>query len=86
MIPDAAPDPRTLSIQEMALALQERLGTRTIASKASKPMQPKDVAEEVERISASWARLGPALGEEARALSERFERALARLSTAKSRG
>ncbi len=81
MIPDAAPDPRTLSIQEMALALRERLGTRTTPGKGSKPVRPKEVAEEVERIRGSWSRLGPALGEEARALAERFERALARLRT-----
>jgi hypothetical protein len=86
MIPSAVPDPRTLSVQEMALALRERLGTHASAGKGSKPLRPKDVAEEVERISASWARLGPPLGEEARALTERFERALARLRAGKDRG
>jgi hypothetical protein len=86
MIPDAAPDPRTLSVQEMALALKERLSAHKTAVKGSKPMQPKDVVEEVEKIRASWARLGPALGDEARALSERFEQALARMRAGKSRG
>jgi len=85
MIPDAAPDPRTLSLQEMAQALRERLSTHTSAGKGSKPAQPKDVAEEVERIRATWARLGPALGQKAHALTERFEQALARLSPGKSR-
>jgi hypothetical protein len=37
--------------------------------------------EEVERARASWARLGPALGESGRALSARFERACAAVVT-----
>ena len=79
---DSAPDERGVLTCRCPLQIS---GVHKTAGKGSKPAQPKDVAEEVERISASWARLGPALGEEARALTERFERALASLSARKSR-
>jgi hypothetical protein len=76
------PDTRTLSLQEMALALRERLATNTIAGgKGNEPVRKRDAAAEVERIAATWARLGPALGEDARALAERFQRARERLRT-----
>ncbi len=70
--------PCALSLQEMALALRERLAANTIAGgSAPRPSRPQDAAREVERLSASWAYLGPALDEHARALTERFERARA---------
>jgi hypothetical protein len=68
--------PREMSLQEMALALRERLATNTIAGGAGRASTGRrQVEEEVARIAASWAQLGPALGEEGRALAERFERA-----------
>jgi hypothetical protein len=60
----------------MALALRDRLATNTIAGRGAKPV--RDTAGEVERISASWELLGPALDDEARALAERFAQARAR--------
>jgi hypothetical protein len=69
---------RAPSLQEMAMALRDRLATNTIAGgKGSEPVRRQNAAEDVTRIIASWARLGPVLGEEARALAERFERARA---------
>ena len=71
---DAAPEaPRELSLQEMALALRDRLATNTIGGQGASPAQ--NTAREVERISASWALLGPVLDDDARALAERFARA-----------
>src|SRR5262245_16747607 len=69
------PAPRTMSLQEMALALRERLATNTIAGSTGDQGNRQDAARELERISASWSRLGPPLGDEGRALAERFARA-----------
>ena len=71
---DAAPGtPPELSLREQALALRDRLATNTIGGQTASPAQ--DTAREVERISASWALLGPVLDDDARALAERFARA-----------
>jgi hypothetical protein len=71
---DAATEtPRELSLQEMALALRERLASNTIGGQSAGKGQ--NTAREVERISASWVLLGPPLDDEARALAERFARA-----------
>jgi hypothetical protein len=71
--------PRERSPQELALALRERLAANTIAGKQVPRQQ--DTEQELEQIAASWARLGPVLGEDARALAARFERARARVTT-----
>ncbi|MGH7893829.1 MAG: DUF349 domain-containing protein [Candidatus Binatia bacterium] len=75
----ASEPPRELSLQEMALALRERLAANTIAGPAGRRTGRQDTAREVERISASWAQLGPVLGGDARALADRFERLRARV-------
>src|SRR5439155_10580897 len=71
---DAATEtPRELSLQEMALALRDRLATNTMGGQSTS--MARDTAREVDRICASWALLGPVLDDEARALAERFARA-----------
>ena len=83
LAPAAAEPPRPKSLQEMALALRDKLATNTIAGAAAGGGGRRlDVAREVERISASWAHLGPPLDDDARALAERFERARARVAAA----
>jgi hypothetical protein len=69
------PAPRAMSLQEMALALRERLATNTIAGSTGGQANRQDAARELERISASWSRLGPPLGDDGHALAERFARA-----------
>jgi hypothetical protein len=78
----AAP-PRQLSLQEMAQALRDKLATNTIASGAE-PVRARrqDVAADLQRLVESWARLGPALDDDARALAERFARARERAKPA----
>jgi Domain of Unknown Function (DUF349) len=71
--------PREPSLQEMALALRDRLATNTIAGRGARPV--RDTAHEVERISASWELLGPVLDDDARSLAERFARARERASS-----
>jgi hypothetical protein len=81
LAPRPTSEERTQSLQEMALALRERLAANTMAGgKGTQPARRQDTAAEVERIVAGWARLGPVLGDDARALAERFEQARARLS------
>ncbi len=69
--------PRAASPQEMALALREQLAANTMRGGGGEAPRQADLEGEVERISASWARLGPPLDEDARALADRFERARA---------
>jgi hypothetical protein len=72
----ATAEPKKLTLQEMALALREKLATNTIAGGAGASAGGRQqVEQEVARIAASWTQLGPALDEDARALAERFERA-----------
>jgi len=71
---DAATEtPPEMSLREQALALRDRIATNTIGGQTTSPAQ--DTAREVERISASWALLGPVLDDDAHALAERFARA-----------
>ena len=74
--------PRTASLQEMALALRERLAANTIGGGADRdPRSRQDVERELERTGASWASLGPVLDDQSRLLADRFERARDRLRT-----
>ena len=83
LVPAAAPPPQQQTLQEMALALRERLATRTIATGATAATGPKqDVGRELARIETSWAHLGPPLDDDARALADRFEQARARVRAA----
>jgi hypothetical protein len=69
-------EPKKLTLQEMALALREKLATNTIAGGSGGGAGGRKQAErEAEKIVASWAQLGPALDADARAMEERFERA-----------
>ena len=69
-------EPKKLTLQEMALALREKLATNTIAGGSGGGASGrKQTEQEVEKIVASWAQLGPALDADARAMEERFERA-----------
>jgi uncharacterized protein DUF349 len=78
---DVAPgSPPELSLREQALALRDRLAANTIGRQSASAGE--ETAREVERISTSWALLGPALDDDAHALAERFatarDRALAK--------
>jgi hypothetical protein len=69
---------RPSTLEEMARGLRDRLATNTIAGPARDPGRP-DRREEIARVCAAWAHLGPPLDDAARALAERFERARAAL-------
>jgi hypothetical protein len=67
------------SLQEMALALRDRLAANTIAGGNAGRVRRQEAAGELARVAAAWARLGPAVGEEGRSLTARFEDARDRL-------
>jgi Domain of Unknown Function (DUF349) len=73
LAPAATEAPRELSLQEQALALRDRLASNTIGGESASRGQ--ETAREVERISATWALLGPVLDDDARSLAERYARA-----------
>jgi hypothetical protein len=96
LVPSAPEAPKALSLQEMAMALRDRLASNTIVGQsggksagksggkgaakgggkgAPEPVKRDDGPPDGSRLVASWARLGPALDDAARALAERFERA-----------
>jgi hypothetical protein len=75
----ASAEPRAPSLQEMAQALRDKLATNTIAKRAEPVRAKRPDGVDVERIVESWARLGPPLDADARALADRFARARARV-------
>jgi hypothetical protein len=82
LLPAKDEAPRTASLQEMALALRERLAANTIAGGADRAARSRqDLERELERTGASWANLGPVLDDQSRLLADRFERARDRLRT-----
>ncbi len=82
LLPETPAAPRPTSLQEMALALRERLAANTIASgggKAASSGPQQSRTAEVARLRILWSHLGPVLDDEAHALAERFARACERL-------
>jgi hypothetical protein len=69
----------------MALALREKLASNTIAGRETSKAGA-DVGRELERLATSWVHLGPALDDEARTLSQRFDEACTRLRQRASTG
>ena len=68
--------PRPFSLQEQALALREQLASNTIAGAAgSQEGGQAGARQEVDRIRASWALLGPPLDDAAHELEARVARA-----------
>lgn len=61
----------------LAERLKLALAANTIGGPATPPRERarREAEEEAERLQAKWARLGPVVGEKARALAERFDRA-----------
>jgi hypothetical protein len=91
LVPSApAEAPRPPSLQEMAMALRDRLASNTIVGQskgrgggkknAPEPVK-RDEPRDGSRLVASWARLGPPLDDAARALAERFERARSQVAS-----
>lgn len=71
---------------DLAERLKLALAANTIGGPANPPREQArlDAIEEAERLRAKWARLGPVVGERARTLAERFDRARAQFTKAAS--
>jgi hypothetical protein len=65
------------SFENLAQRLKDALATNTIGGgRRSEPAPDwRQIADEVSRLRANWAKTAPVPGEDGRALSERFERA-----------
>lgn len=64
----------------LAAMLKEALAANTIGGKADDDSRARAVAEDVRQAQAAWAKLGPVAEDARRPLSDRFHRAIRRLS------
>ena len=75
---DAALSPTT----RLAAMLKEALAANTIGGKVDDDSRCRAAAEEVRQAQASWSRIGPVPDDAKRALADRFQRAIRRISDA----
>src|SRR5207249_4876209 len=73
---DAALSPTT----RLAAMLKEALAANTIGGKVDDDSRFRAAADEVRQAQASWSRIGPVPEEARRALADRFQRAIRRIS------
>ena len=73
---DEAVSPTT----RLAAMLKEALAANTIGGKASDDTRLRAANEEVRQAQASWSRIGPVPDEARRALADRFQKAIRRIS------
>jgi len=78
---DAALSPTT----RLAAMLKEALAANTIGGKVDDDSRFRAANEEVRQAQASWSRIGPVPEETRRALADRFQRAIRRISDAAPR-
>jgi hypothetical protein len=75
---DAAVSPTT----RLAAMLKEALAANTIGGRVDDDSRFRAANEEVRQAQASWSRIGPVPDETRRALADRFQRAIRRISDA----
>src|SRR5262249_8505944 len=73
---DASLSPTT----RLAAMLKEALAANTIGGKVDDDHRLRAAAEEVRQAQASWSRIGPGPEDTRRALADRFQRAIRRIS------
>ena len=76
----AAADSAMSSTTRLAEMLKEALAANTIGGKVDDTSRLRAAAEEVRQAQASWSRIGPVPDDVRRALADRFQRALRRIS------
>lgn len=79
---EAAMSPTT----KLAAMLKEALAANTIGGKADEDSRARAAQEEMRQAQAAWSRIGPVPDDARRALSERFQRACARVAASSSKG
>jgi hypothetical protein len=80
--PDAAADAALSPTDRLAAMLKEALAANTIGGKVDNESRFRAANEEVRQAQASWSRIGPVPDEARRALADRFQRAIRRISGA----
>ena len=66
--------------------LKEALAANTIGGKVDDDSRLRAAAEEVRQAQASWSRIGPVPEDARRALADRFQRAIRRITDAAGKG
>ena len=79
---DAAISPTT----RLAAMLNEALAANTIGGRVDDDSRFRAANEDVRQAQASWSRIGPVPDDTRRALADRFQRAIRRISDAAARG
>lgn len=80
----AAADASLSPTTRLAAMLKEALAANTIGGRVDDDSRFRAANEEVRQAQASWSRVGPVADETRRALADRFQRAIRRISDAAS--
>jgi hypothetical protein len=80
--PDAPADAALSPTTRLAAMLKEALAANTIGGKVDTDHRFRAAAEDVRQAQAGWSRIGPVPEDVKRALADRFQRALRRISDA----
>jgi uncharacterized protein DUF349 len=80
--PEGAADAALSPTTRLAAMLKEALAANTIGGKVDTDHRFRAAAEDVRQAQANWSRIGPVPDEVKRALADRFQRALRRISDA----
>jgi hypothetical protein len=88
ILEELAPGPsaaQATSSEELVARLRDALASNTIGGRAAVEAKWQAAADELEAAQAAWRRLGPLVGDEGRALAERFETACRRFAERRPR-
>src|SRR5262249_27169591 len=83
--PDAV-DPAVSPTTRLAAMLEEALAANTIGGKGDYDSRLRAAAEEVRQAQASWSRIGPVPDDVRRALVERFQQTIRKISDRAGQG
>jgi hypothetical protein len=78
--PASAPDADLSPVNRLAAMLKDALAANTIGGKADDDSRWRAAAEDVRQAQAAWSRLGPVPDAARRQLSDRFQRAVRKIS------
>jgi hypothetical protein len=81
----AATSASVLSAADLAARLRDALAQNTIGGAAAVEAKWQSAGNEIESLQAAWSRLGPLVGDEGRALAERFAKACRRFAEQRPR-
>ena len=88
ILAEVAPAPASAQVTtaaDLAARLRDALAQNTIGGQAAVEAKWQSAGNEIESLQAAWNRLGPLVGDEGRALSERFAKACRRFAEQRPR-